>query len=262
MNSATPSFIEQGTGDCAVVLLHGVGGGKEVWPDQLTALAQAGYRAVAWDMPGYGASPAVEPFTMRALADALHRLIQSLGAPQIVLLGHSMGGMVAQEYLAHYPEEAHGALLSGTSPAFGNSSGAFQQAFLEKRLQPLDAGGSMAELAPSLLAGMLGPNPDAQGVALATAVMSRVKTETYRAALHAIVQFDQRANLTALKLPVLCLAGENDRNAAPLVMEKMAARIAHARYQCLARVGHLANLEDPALFNTAMLDWLRIHFPR
>jgi pimeloyl-ACP methyl ester carboxylesterase len=245
-----------------VLLLHGVGGGKAVWPAQLAALAQAGYRAVAWDMPGYGDSPAPESFTMRALADQLRALIASLQATTVVLLGHSMGGMVAQEFLALYPQEAHGALLSGTSPAFGNSSGTFQQAFLAKRLEPLAQGRSMADLAPELLAGMLGPAPDAAGKALATQVMGGVAPATYRAALQAIVQFDQRANLSALRLPVLCLAGEHDRNAAPSVMEKMAARIPGARYQCLPNVGHLANLEHPASFNAAMLAWLREHFPQ
>ena len=256
-----PAYLDLGQGDTAVFMLHGVGGGKAVWPWQAQALFNEGYRAISWDAPGYGESATVAPYDMAALADALHDLVVHIGTRRNVLLGHSMGGMVAQEYLARYPEEAHGALLSGTSPAFGNSSGAFQQAFLEKRVAPLDAGRSMQELAPELLAGMLGPNPFPEGVALATQVMGAVRPDTYRAALKAITTFDQRANLDKIRMPVFCVAGESDRNAAPAVMEKMAARIPGARYLCLPRVGHLANLEDPPLFNGALLTWLKANFP-
>ena len=256
-----PACLDLGQSDTAIFMLHGVGGGKAVWPWQAQALFNEGYRAISWDAPGYGESATVAPYNMAVLADALHDLIVHVGARRNVLLGHSMGGMVAQEYLARYPEEAHGALLSGTSPAFGNSSGAFQQAFLEKRVAPLDAGRSMQELAPELLAGMLGPNPFPEGVALATQVMGAVRPDTYRAALKAITTFDQRANLDKIRMPVCCVAGENDRNAAPAVMEKMAARIPGARYLCLPRVGHLANLEDPPLFNGALLTWLKANFP-
>lgn len=54
MNSGPllPAMVSQGSGDTAVFLLHGVGGGKEVWRHNMPALAQAGYRIIAWDMPG------------------------------------------------------------------------------------------------------------------------------------------------------------------------------------------------------------------
>lgn len=261
MKPSLPAYLELGQSDTAVFMLHGVGGGKAVWPWQAQALFNEGYRAISWDAPGYGESASVAPYNMAALADALSVLIRHIGARRTVLLGHSMGGMVAQEFLARHPEEAHGALFSGTSPAFGNSGGAFQQAFLDKRIAPLDAGRSMHDLAPELLAGMLGPQPYPEGVALATQVMGAVRPETYRAALKAITEFDQRANLEKIRMPVFCLSGENDRNAAPAVMEKMAARIPGARYLCLPRVGHLANLEDPTLFNGALLTWLKANFP-
>ena len=259
-NDAVPACIDAGDGATAVFLLHGVGGGKEAWPDALQALVGAGFRAVAWDMPGYGASPGIDPYDNAGLARALERLIDATGARRNVILGHSMGGMIAQEAAALFPEKIHGLILSATSPAFGKPGGAWQQQFLHSRFAPLDAGRGMAGLAPELARGMMAPDASAAAVAQAVAVMSRVPEATYRAALSAIVSFNRLDNLINIKVPVLCLAGAQDKNAAPFVMEKMAQRIPAAEYRCMANAGHIANLEQPAEFNAIVLDFLQRHF--
>jgi 3-oxoadipate enol-lactonase len=252
----TPASVARGTGDTAIVMLHGVGGGKEVWAPQLNALAGAGYRAVAWDMPGYGETPAIEPYEMAGLARALERLLDTLEASRAVLLGHSMGGMVAQEAMTLFPEKVAGLILSCTSAAFGKPDGTWQNEFLRQRLAPLDAGGTMADLAPKLVADMIGVNPESTGVELAIKVMSRVSSETYRKALAAIAGFDRRGALGSIPVPTLALAGEHDRTAPPALMKKMADKIPGADYVFLGSCGHLANLERPTAFNEAVLGWL------
>ncbi|WP_336606313.1 alpha/beta fold hydrolase [Calidifontimicrobium sp. SYSU G02091] len=254
-----------GAGDTAVVMLHGVGGGRDAWSDATGGtggvLADAGYLAVAPDLPGYGDSPTVTPYTMAALAEAVVALVESVGATRTVLVGHSMGGMVAQEVLATRPGLVHALVLSGTSPAFGKPDGDWQRRFLAERLAPLDAGQGMAALAPGLARGMAAPDADPQRIARCAAVMARVPEATYRAALHAIVGFDRRADLPRIAVPTLCLAGECDRNASPAVMQRMAQAIPGAEYRCLPGVGHLANMEAPAPFHAALLDFLRRHVP-
>jgi 3-oxoadipate enol-lactonase len=257
-----PAFDERGGGDTAVVMLHGVGGGKAAWQGQLESFARAGYRAVAWDAPGYGGSPAIDPYDMAGLARSLERLLDALVAPRVVLLGHSMGGMLAQEAAVAFPGKLAGLVLSATSPAFGKPDGEWQQAFLRQRLGPLDAGRTMADLAPALVGGMVGPDPDPAGVRLAIEAMSRVPGETYRKALTAIVGFDRRAALGAMAMPVLAVAGEHDATAPPAVMEKMAQKIPGAEYVRLAGCGHLASLERPRAFDDAVLGWLARRFPR
>ena len=149
-------------------MLHGVGGGRGAWAAQLESFAAAGYRAVAWDAPGYGDTPAIEPYDMAGLARALERLLDALAAPRVVLLGHSMGGMLAQEAMTAFPRKIAGLVLSATSPAFGRPDGTWQQDFLRQRLGPLDAGKTMADLAPALVGGLIGPDADPAGVRLAT----------------------------------------------------------------------------------------------
>ncbi|MGO4325578.1 alpha/beta fold hydrolase [Cupriavidus sp. 2TAF22] len=255
--------IAQGDGPVAVVMLHGIGGGKAAWPAQLDALAQAGYRAVAWDMPGYGASAMIEPYDFAGLAQALMPVLQAErdAGRRVLLLGHSMGGMVAQQAYAAAPALIDGMVLSGTSPAFGKADGQWQRDFVAARTAPLDAGKTMAEMASGLVRAMVAPQADADAVAFAASVMAAVPPATYRAALQALVRFDCRELLARITVPVLALAGEHDANAAPAVMERMAQKIAGAEYLCLPAVGHLACMERPAAFNAAVLAFLGRHFP-
>jgi pimeloyl-ACP methyl ester carboxylesterase len=256
-----PAYLEQGERDTAVFLLHGVGGGKEAWAHNQPVLAGHGFRTVAWDMPGYGASAPLSPCTNERLADALKTLIEHVGARRNVLLGHSMGGMVAQELVALHPALVHGLVLYSTSPAFGKADGAWQQQFLQSRFAPLDRGLGMAGLANQLVPTMFAPDADPARIAEAAALMARVPAESYRAALSAIVSFNRLAALGDIAVPTLCLAGALDLNAPPAVVEKMAGRIPAAAYVCLPHVGHIANLEQPALFNHAVLTFLKQHFP-
>ena len=255
-----PCYVSRGEGGPAVFLLHGIGGSKAYWHNALEVLANAGYRAVALDLPGYGESETIEPYTLSGIARSLEGLMDALAPRRAVLLGHSMGGMVALEAWAAYPHRIAGLMLSGTSPAFGRPEGAWQQEFLRQRLGPLDQGRSMSDLAPRLVRAMVGSDADAAGVERAVAIMSAVSPQTYRSALRALLSFDRRALLPAISVPTLVLAGELDPNAPPAVMQKMAEKIPGASYECLSRTGHLASLEQPAAFADAILRFLQARF--
>ena len=116
-----PAFSEAGQGATAVLLLHGVGGGRAIWSDAASgttsAIAAAGFRAVAIDFPGYGDSPGLP--TLDAMVQSVLVMVAHLGAPRTVLLGHSMGGMVAQEVAARAPQAVAGLVLACTSAFFG-----------------------------------------------------------------------------------------------------------------------------------------------
>jgi 3-oxoadipate enol-lactonase len=255
--ATTPAFLTRGDGGTAVFLLHGIGGGKAFWERQLDALAESGYRAVAWDMPGYGESAAAEPYTLPELARALERLIDDIAASRVVLLGHSMGGMVALEAWAAFPRKIAALILACTSPAFGKPDGAWQQEFLRQRLGPLDQGRSMADLAPRLVPGMVAAAADTAAVERAIDIMSAVPPATYRSALQALMSFDRRALLSSISVPALALAGDVDSIAPPAVMRKMAEKIPGAAYECLTETGHLASLEHPERFNQSVLGFLK-----
>jgi len=173
-----------------------------------------------------------------------------------VLVGHSIGGMIVQQFLADHPGIAGGAVLAETSPAFGKPDGDWQRAFIAARLGPLDRGATMRDLADGMVDDLVGDDPDPRGLAAARASMAEVPDATYRAMVLALMGFDQRAALARIDVPTLLISGTRDDNAPAAMMAKMAARIPGARYVELAGVGHLANLERPDVFNAVLDDFL------
>lgn len=261
-----PAFTSLGSGP-TVLMLHGIGGGHRAFARQVETFASAGYRAVAWDMPGYGGSALIEPYTFNGLAHSCAMLIEALmqadGGGPVILLGHSMGGMVAQELIATRPELVSRLILCGTSAAFGRKPGGevsevWQKEFISQRTAPLDAGKTMADMAQILVPQMIGPGAVPEGVQLATGVMAGVSPATYRRALEALVTFDRGFNLSNITVPTLLIAGEFDKSASPGVMKKMAEVIPGSRYVQLAGVGHLQNLEAPDEFDAVVLDFLSV----
>jgi 3-oxoadipate enol-lactonase len=250
-----PHFTALGGGP-TVLMLHGIGGGHLSFAPQVETLASSGYRAIAWDMPGYGHSAPIEPYTFKGLAESCIRLIEALQCDNVALVGHSMGGMVAQEVVARRPDLVNKLVLSGTSAAFGKPDGDWQREFIAQRTAPLDAGRSMADLADLLVPQMVGPGCLPEGVKLATHCMSLVPPATYRRALEALVTFDRRANLPRIEVPTLLVAGEYDRNAPPAVMKKMADAIPRSTYLEMKGIGHLQNLEAPDDFDGFLLNFL------
>jgi pimeloyl-ACP methyl ester carboxylesterase len=245
----------------AVVFLHGLGGSAQIWSPQVASFSAAGILAIAPDLAGYGSRSSVTKLTFDQLAEDLEGMIERLSLQRPVLVGHSLGGMVAQTALRRRRDGYRAAVLCCTSPAFGNPGGEFQRRFVADRLAPLDAGRTLFDLAAGIIDEILGPAPEPAGRALAIASMAAVPSDTYRAAVQCLVGFDERANLAHIGIPVLCLAGRHDRNAPPQMMERMASKIPGARYVCLPGVGHLPNLEAPAAFDATVLEFLRDALP-
>ncbi len=253
----TLAYDRMGPRGRAVVLLHGIGGGRGMWGRSLQALAAGGFDAISADLPGYGGSIDIPPGDIAAMARAVLGLLDSLGLDRASVLGHSMGGMVALELAVVAPQRLAALVLACTSPAFGRADGDWQARFVAERLAPLDTGLGMPGLAARLVPSMVGPSADANATGLATRVMSEVPEATYRSVLEAIVAFDRRSALPGIRVPTLCLAGGLDRQAPVDVMQRMAGRMPDARLVALAAAGHLANLEQPAAFDAAVLDFLQ-----
>ena len=251
----SPYCMVQGVGEEVVLFLHGVGGGASTWVNQVRKFSE-NYTAGAWDMPGYGRSLPIEKMTFPRLSEKLEALMDSRGWEKVHLVGHSMGGMVAQEFAVLHQDRIRSLTLAATSPAFGKSEGHFQKQFIAARLGPLDAGESMAMVADKVVNGMMLEGVDLRCKALAYNCMSKVPSKTYRAAIECIVRFEQRDNLPNLHVPTLLLAGEYDKVATVSMMEKMATKIAGCQFNCIRRVGHLSYMEDPEGFNSALENFL------
>ena len=257
-----------------LVLLHGIGGNAVGLAPAVAALESRGWPSVAWSQPGYDGKPLVEPYDLDTCARALGEWLATQGPGGFVLVGHSMGGMLAQAFNAQLGQAARltgpadaarrdrppragvvGLVLPHTSPAFGKPGGEFQQRFIASRTRALDEGKSMREIAATLVPGMMAPAASAAAREAGVAMMAAVPPQTYRLAVAAISAFDARAHLPRIAVPTLCLAAAHDETAAPGVLERMAQHSPGADYQCLDGLGHLAPIEDPPRWAAAVAAW-------
>ena len=250
------------TDPLGVVFIHGVGGSAEAWRWQVESFRAVGYAPLAVDLPGYGGRQPIERIDFAELAADVEAQIANAGLDCPALVGHSLGGMIAQTMLRRKPQGYQSVVLVGTSPAFGKADGDFQRQFVDERLAPLRSGRTMPELAAGMINGIMALGADPEGRKVAMASMAAVPPQTYKACVEAVVTFEERANLARIRVPVLCLVGEFDRQAPAPMMERMAAKIPGAIYKKLPGLAHLPNLENRAMFDAAVLDYLREVLPR
>ena len=238
-----------------LVFLHGVGGSADTWAPQV-AHFQDRFPVLAWNAPGYGGTQMLSELSFSGIAERLFEDISELDFTEVVLVGHSFGGMIAQQFVKDHPQVVNGVVLSSTSPAFGNPDGDFQKTFVADRTRPLDEGRSMADMAREVASRLLGSRPCAGALKAAETAMGQVPETTYRATVSLLTTFDLRDNLARIPVPVLVIAGEEDRMAPPDMMQRMASRIPHARFEVMPTTGHLAPMENPSLFNQLIDDFL------
>jgi 3-oxoadipate enol-lactonase len=259
-----PHFSLLGSGP-TVLMLHGAEGGHLSFAPQLETFASAGYRAVAWDMPGYGSSPPIEPYTFKGLAQSCIALIETLQqkAPlpnsPLTLLGHSMGAMVALEVALRKPALVSLLVLSNFTPSYTIGSNRLF-ASINRRIQDI-TNTSMSEYAEWLLPQLVGSGHLPEGIALALHCMRQVPHATYRRAQEAQRSFECSGDLHRITCPTLLITGEQDKLATPAHLHEAAA-LMHAcpvkDIVALKGIGHYAHLEAPDEFDTAVLNWLAL----
>lgn len=239
-----------------LLLLHGLGGSRVSWEPQLTGLGEW-HRVVAWDMPGYGASPPLDvPTTFAALADSVRDLADELGAERVHLVGISFGGMIAQYAAAAHPARITSLVLLATSPKFG-LDGTQPDEWRAARLAPLDAGHEPADFADRVLASLAGPHIDPAALDGQREAMARVGGYALRRSIECLVTHDSRAVLPTIVAPTLCMVGELDTETPPAYAMAVADLIAGARLVVIEGAGHLLNVEAPDAVNAAIIDHIR-----
>ena len=258
-----PHFTALGAGP-TILMLHGSAGGHSMFAPQLESLAHAGYRAVAWDMPGYGHSAPVEPYQFKGLAERcaslIEALMQPLGGGAVVLMGHEIGSLVALELALRRPHLVSRLILSGNCPGLQHAESAARatraQDYLQQRLAPLDAGLTMGDLGERLIPQLIGPGALPEGVQLATRCMAQVNAIVYRRALEALVLFDRAADLARIGAPTLLVEGAFDAWAPAPAQQAMAQALPGSVSQVMPGIGHWPNLEAPEEFDALVLDFL------
>lgn len=115
ISKGTLSYNSVGTGQ-PILLLHGLFASKEQWNNMMCQLSDAGYRAIAPDLPGYGNSTivATRDYTLDHQVVLLHQLTNQLGIRSFDVAGSSMGGAIATLYSKRYPDQVRSLAFIGS----------------------------------------------------------------------------------------------------------------------------------------------------
>lgn len=227
-----------------VLLLHGVGLRAEAWGAQLDGLSA---RMVAPDMPGHGASP--PPGVDMRMEDYVARagdVLAALDGPAVVV-GHSMGAMLALALGARWPNRVRA--VAALNAVFERSDAAAQA--VQARAAALD-GQSIA--APSIpLQRWFGDVPSPERTACAE-WLTEVDPGGYRSAYTAFAQsrIPDRASLQALTCPALFMTGSAERNSTPAMSHAMAALAPRGRAHIVEGANHMMPMTHAAQVNAAL----------
>ena len=247
-----------------LVFLHGIGSNRSSWHFQLPAFA-GDFTVAAWDARGYGQSDDYDSdLDFSDFSHDLARVLDHFGAAKAHLCGLSMGGRVAQDFFALYPDRVATLVLCDTfagDDSGDTRSGRSQtiEEFVQSRIQPFLNGASPAEVAQKRGGRLMGPSASAEIRQLAIDATSQLHVESYIKTVRASAAFSRVENLVNIDVPTLLVFGDVDPLTPPTVGEYMQERIAGSQLVIIENAGHMTNMEQPDAFNSAVLAFLRDH---
>ena len=231
---------QQGSGELALVFLHYYGGSSRTWDAVAKRLADR-YRIIATDHRGWGQSDAPgEGYGIADLAADAEGVIAALGLRRFILVGHSMGGKVAQLMASRRPHGLEGLILVAPSPPSPMLLSDEQRAMLVGAYQS-------RESVEFVLDHVLTAQP------LSAAMRAQVIEDSLRAAPQAkrawpnvAMAEDITADVAAIDVPTLVISGEHDQvDRVATLQAELLPRLPHAVLHILPGVGHLSPLESP-----------------
>jgi len=255
INGINIHYHEEGEG-LPLVFLHAFALNQTMWKEQVTALKNH-YRCIALDLRGFGHSEVVdEPSLMPQMASDVRELMKALTIDKAVLIGLSMGGYIALAFYRHYPEAVGALVLADTrATADTEEAKANRRRSADKALRQ----GSTAiadETTPKLLGDTtLTSNPDL--VKLVHEIQASNSPAGIAAAQRGMAERADSTDLLAtIEVPTLVIVGEEDKLTPLAEAEFIHHGIANSKLVVLENSGHLSNLETPAAFNKALLEFL------
>lgn len=247
-----------GTGPL-VMLMHGIGGNRTNWHDQLPSFA-AHFHAVSWDARGYGESDDYEGvLDFGDFARDLARVLDYFRASRAHLVGLSMGGMIAMDFYGRYPERVATLTICDSLPGFNQLSADQRSEFVRLRQEPLMAGKEPKDIAAAVAATLISKSARAGSFDRLVASMSALHKQSYLKTIAGTANYQRPVELEKIDVPTHVVVGDEDRLTPPEMSRQIAARIPAARLTVIEGAGHLSNIEQPDKFNRAVLEFLIEH---
>lgn len=250
---ASIRYADLGGAGRPVVFIHGAGVDHAMFDPQARAVAEAGHRVVTGDLRGHGESRLRdgERFTASDALDDLAALLDRLDADRPVLVGHSLGGNLAQELVRRMPDRAGGLVVVDSTWNAGPLSGS--ERFGLRIAAPVLAM-IPAKRLPGMMARASATTPDA--IAYAERCFATMPKSRFLDVWRATASLVHPAPSYRTPVPLALIRGEEDRtgNIASAMPRWAAAE--GLTEQRVPRAGHLAPLDAPGAVSTALLEFL------
>jgi len=229
----------------ALILTHGYSATSQMWAGQIDPLAPH-FKVVTWDMRGHGQSDYPQDqgaYSEEATVADMAALLDAVDARDAVVGGLSLGGYMSLAFHATHPERTRALLIIDTGPGYKNDQardGWNANAIARAERYEAEGFGDLSRASAEV---RLAHHRDASGLA--------------RAARGMLTQKNARVieSLPGIAVPSLVVVGADDT---PFLAasDYMAAKIPGARKAVIPNAGHSANIDQPALFNAAVLGFL------
>ncbi|PZO21872.1 MAG: alpha/beta hydrolase [Leptolyngbya foveolarum] len=254
----------------AVLCLHGHPGSGEAMDVFTGPLAAMGFRTYAPDLRGYGRSRTSYPFSMTSHLDDLDELLAQYQIENCLVLGWSLGGILAMEMALRRPEVVRGLMLVGTA---ARPVGSHPPITLKDNVLTGVAGAMnwvLPAFGPAIALGKQSlfrhlirqHTPAAYRYLARRGAPAYLRTSSYaESALFTAVRagYNRVPDVRALKIPSLMLCGECDRHITAESSLETARALPHCEAHCYPDTAHLFPWEIPDQVNSDIRDWLVSH---
>ena len=228
-----------------LLLVAGLGTDSSCWANIVKRFS-CRFQTIIFDNPGSGRSPAFrKPHTIRHLADEAVRLLDHLKIDKAHLIGHSMGGYIAQELAISYPERVNKLILEGTAPVSSRRNNVLFADFAKKLQEKV----AFEDWIKTWAFWLFSPTTFASGTFIETFIKMATKypypasADGFTAQVAAIINFDARRRLSAIKAKTLIIEGEED-----ILIRPEEARVLGSKIKIIKNAAHYVHLENPSLF--------------
>lgn len=225
----------------ALVFVNSLGTDFRIW-DEVAARLTNRFRIVRYDKRGHGLSDATPaPYALTDHVNDFAALLDHLGVGRAAVVGLSVGGMIAQGLAALRPDLVAALVLTGTAHKIGTDE------FWKARIDAVKTNG-IAAIADPVLQRWFTPayrrtdNPDFAGY---TNMLVRTSLDGYVGTCAALRDADLTESTRALRLPTLCLVGDQDGSTPPELVRELAGLIKGAEFRVIADAGHIPCVERP-----------------
>jgi 3-oxoadipate enol-lactonase len=243
-NNILLHWSDQGPRDgLTIVFSNSIGTDFRIW-DMVAAELSRRFRIIHYDQRGHGLSETPSPpYSLSDHVADLAGLLDNLAIREAIVVGLSVGGMIAQQFAAAHRERVCGLVLCDTAACIGPPE------FWTKRIEAIRASGVKA-VSDAILPRWFAPDFKQRQPELYAGLRNmliRIDPEGYIGTCAAIRDADLTEIAKSIGVPTLCLCGAQDSATPPDQVRALAELIPHAEFDLIDNAGHLPCIEQPAV---------------